>query len=431
MVYAFLLLEMTVRLRGVAFPKQDEEPRAPVQLRPVPAERSTSPAPLPELQFTYVSVNPLLLDRLDLASWQEAGGDLLHAVIGYDSRDPVWLKTFRLAAAGSVQLAIDFTAHEFGHISSFSRAGTRHLALGSEDQVAADWESPTLVDFLTGAFERSPAPVTVSASDWKALEAVFAGRPRAYAEFMVLTEAGGLNQEQVALAGRAERLGGDGLSILEAVPFLLAATSTLRYPSTAEHSDLADYLDRLQELGVRSDLTTIKVLSTFRFLSGSGLSLMGAFVSDLAGSGRGRAAPIRQELGETSHVDWPEFESYLSRYGPTLKTTVAVRIGSMDLWPSYERSFAGGESTHEVGLRVRADLAPGLRLLGAAFAGDEGGRWIEGGVEARPLGWLVLNASYVHGSDYTVHREVFGANLPMIDSSESGLRLTLGVTWAF
>jgi hypothetical protein len=431
MNYAELLLEMTVRLAGVTFLKQEDDPRLPVDLRPAQAERAMILIPPNDLRFTYSSVNPRHLDRLDLASWQHAGGDLLHAVVGYDTRDPLWLKSFRVAAAGVAHYAIDFSAHEFGHISSFSRAGCRDVVFGSEDQVAEEWESPTLVDFLTGAFESSPAPVNVGVSDWKKIGALFTGRPRAYAEFMILTEAGGLNQEQIGLAGQGERLSEEGLSVLEVAPFLLAATSTLRYSGSAEHSDLADYVERLEELGVRGDVATIKLLSAVRLLSGSGLSLMGAFLSDLAGGGHAEARPIRFSLGEDSHVDAPEFESYLSRYGPTVKASAAFRIGGVDLQPSYERSFAGGESTHEAGLRARAELAPWLRLTGAAFAGDEGGRWMEGGFEARPLGWLTLNASYVSATGYTVHREVFGANLPMIDASESGLRLTIGVTWTF
>ncbi|HEX7899278.1 MAG TPA: hypothetical protein VF950_16045 [Planctomycetota bacterium] len=428
MNYAKLLLELTLRLSAAGVLKQEDEPRGVIELRPATAPRATALAPL---QFTYSSANPEHLDRLDLASWQHAGGDLLHAAIGYDTRDPLWLKSLRIAAAGVAHYAIEFSAHEFGHVSSFSRAGCRDVAFGSEDQVAADWESPTVADFLTGAFESSPTPVNVSASDWKRIGEIFAGRPRDFAAFMVLTEAGGLNQEQIALSEHAARMGEEGLSLLEVVPFLLAATSTLRYPSSAEHSDLADYVGRLEELGVSAEVSTIKVLSAFRFLSGSGLSLLGAFVADLSGAGNGQAGPIRFALGEASHVDWPEIESYLSRYGPTLKASVALRIAGLDLRPSYERSFAGGESTHEIGLRAEGELAPWLRLTGAAFAGDEGGRWLEGGVEARPLGWLVLNASYVSAAGYTVHREVFGANLPMIDAAESGLRLTIGVTWTF
>jgi hypothetical protein len=356
---------------------------------------------------------------------------VVDAAVGYEPLDPVWLKALRVAVAGAAHVAVDFTVHEFGHVSSFSRAGCRDLALGSEEQTADEWRTPTLEDFLTGAFRSSPPPISVSASDWARIEAIFDGRPRAYAEFMVLTEAGGLNQEQIGLAGYGEGAFEGALAVFDLVPFLVAATSTLRYPATEEHSDLADYVARLDELGVHADVTTIKLLSGVRFLSGSGLALMGAFLSDLAGSGRGQVTPLRASFGEDAFAAWPEFESYLSRFGPTVKTSVAFRLGALDLRPSYERSFAGGESTHEVGLRASAQVAPWLRVHGAAFLGDEGGRWLESGLEAKPFSWLAISASYVDASGYTVHREIFGANLPMIDDGESGLKLTLGVTWTF
>jgi hypothetical protein len=431
MTYLGWLLEMTVRLAGVSFPPQQDEPRPPVELKPAPDARAAVAAPPIDPQLSYSSINPRLLDRQDLASWHEAGGDLLITVVGYDASDPAWLKLLRIGAAGVAQHALDFAAHEFGHVSSFTRAGCREVVFAPDDEPPAAWESPGVLDVLRAAFERSPAPVGVSESDWARIDAIFSGRPAAYAEFLVLTEAGGLNQEQVALARYGARLGEGGPAPLMFVPYVLGASATLRYPGSKDQSDLADYVAQLHRLGVRADVGTAKALSAFRFLSGSGLSLMGAVVEDVAGSGRGAWRPLALSLGETSQVDWPEFESYLSRYGPTLKTSFAVRLAGVELRPSYERSFAGGEHTHEAGLRARADASSWLRLLGAAFVGDQGGRWVEGGIEARPLGWLVLGASYVDGSGYTVHREIFGANLPMIEASESGVRLTLGVAWAF
>lgn len=412
MNYAEWIFGMMLKLAILPQEEPLQEPFLPLAPR---EERPSTPA-AGELRFSYSSANPRLLDRLDLASWQGSAGDLLQAAVGWDSGDPLWLKLIRVGATGAGRLAVDFSAHEFGHLSSFSRAGARGMALGTEDQTADGWERPSVSNFLTGAFESSPTPISASVSDWERIDVLFAGKPREFAEFMVMTEAGGLNQEQIGLTALQIR------STLDVVPFLLAATSTLRYPVSAEHSDLAGYLARLDELGVRADATTIRLLSASRFLSGRGLALMAAFVQDLAGQGDGMV-PLFSGL--------PEFESYLSRFGPTLKASVVLRWGELEIQPSYERSFAGGESTHEAGLKITLPAAPGVRLLAAAFAGDEGGRWLEAGVEARPLSWLILDVAGVSASGYTVHREVFGANLPMLEDREIGVRLTLGVAWNF
>lgn len=430
MNYAEWIFGMMLRLGSAAFLPQEEPLQERPDATPQPLPRAPLSLPPSELRMTWSSANPEHLNRLDLASWHHAGGELVQAVVGYDSNDAVWLKLLRIGGAGAAQYALDFTAHEFGHVSSFTRAGCRDIALGSETQTADEWTSPTLEHFLMGAFGGDPAPITVSASDWGTIQTIFAGKPREYAEFMILTKAGGLNQEQIGLAEHGERMGEEGFSLLDVVPYVLGATSTLRYNSSLESGDLDDYLERLEELGVSSNATSIRLLSAARLLSGSGLSLMGAFLSDLAG-GRPELAVATFSLGEDANVALPEFESYLSRFGPTLKLSIPARLWGVDLRPSYERSFAGGESTHEAGLRASGVVLDGFLVRAAAFLGDEGGRWLEAGVEARPFSWLTINAGYVSAAGYTVHREVYGANLPMIERRESGLQISVGLTYAF
>lgn len=364
-----------------------------------------------------------------------AGGalDLAHLGLRDDGGDAWSVRAVKWGLSFWFGVATTHVVHEYGHVSSLSRAGFNSALLGEVDGDPGEREDATLGRlFVQGLWPTVGRALSLNEEDWNELRRRFEGRPRDFNRFWLTVEAGGLNQEQILANRYASRLHEDRLSYLDTPSYLWASFATILYSATVVESDIADYISNLGEEGRDVSATRIKALTAFRFLGGTGVaSLRGGLIGALGSEG-GFVEPLAVEPVDGLRAFWPEFESYLTASGPTLKTAFPCRSGGWTLLPSYERSFASGRVDHEGGLRLRAPFLEGLFWLeGAFYASDQGGVWRSGELELRPLAWLSLLVGAEEGRGYTFRRDVFGSREFYTEGSEQSLLLGLRITLAF
>jgi hypothetical protein len=376
--------------------------------------------------------NPVHLDRENIADLAIAPMDLLHLGLQDSADDPFYFRIPKWGAAAVVDMAIFFTAHEYGHLSSISKSGYRSAVFGGKNTYIADQKGTNPFDlFVEGLKGGGGTAISVTNGDWQAIGALFAGQPDKLNSFLIAMKGGGLNQEGVILDRYADRLWEGKMSSLDTIPVGIGALSTLTYPSHVEMSDIADYSSLLKAEGHDVSPSRIKVLSAVTLLSGSTLAAFrGAAVGFLGGS----QEPVHPfEIAPAPHVriEAPDLENTLSETGPTLKASVRARLGALELRPSYERLFVGGKSMAEVGLSGRVPVTPFLHLDGAGFRNTDGGWWQEVGVDVRPWSWLTLGVGYSWAWAYTFHRDLYGSNNDLLEPRERNLKLSVGLSHRF
>ncbi len=386
-----------------------------------------------EPAFRYNVTRPRHVDRRSVSDLAVGATDLFHLGLRDDGGDAWSFRAVKWSLSLWFGAAATHVVHEYGHISSFSRAGFHSVRLGEVGAPPQDSREATLGRlFVDGLGSSAGHGLRLSEDDWAELKRRFEGRPRDFNRFWLTVEAGGLNQEQALASRYARRLQEDRLSRLDAPSYLWASLATIRYSATIEDSDITDYLTSLNQEGRDVSVSRLKALSGLRLLGGTGLVGWRAAVEGVLGSDGGFVEPLSVEPIDELRVCWPEFESYLTVAGPTLKTELPLRPGAWLLLPSYERSFASGGVDHEGGLRARVPFFDGLLWLDAASShGDRGGRWHAAEAELRPLAWLSLLVGGEAGRGYTFRRDVFGAKETFVDGSERSLLLGLRITLAF
>ena len=398
-----------------------------------PGQLPAAPRPQ-ELRFSYrVNVtHPDHIERENISSLAMAASDLVHWALQDESDDPFYLRVPKWGAAFAIDTAIRYVSHEYGHLSSFSKAGYRTAIFGDKDEIDTSAPRASFDRMVLDGFNPwSNSAVSVSQSDWDRIVGDFGGDEEKLRRFRIQIKAGGLNQEAVHLERYADRLRDGRLSYLDTMPFLISGAAVLRYPLSIELSDTADYIEELGDSGLRTTGGRLHTLSALTLLSGSTLAaLRGAFLGVLTTRG-GMVEPLVLRLSPTVEVFAPDLENYLSQYGPTLRPSVPIRVHGVLIRPSYEQLFVTGMTMGEAGLSVRAPLASFLALTGAGYRNSSGGTWLEGAVEVLPLPWLALRLGYARGEDYSFHRDVYGANNDLLRRREGSLLLALSAWHAF
>lgn len=386
-----------------------------------------------EPSFRYNATRPDYIDRRTVTDLAVGAMDLGKLGLRDDGGDAWAARAVKWGLSFWFGIACTHVVHEYGHISSLSRCGCDSALMGAVGADPGEREDATLGRlFAQGMWPTEGRALSLSEEDWADVQRRFEGRPRDFNRFWLTVEAGGLNQEQILATRYATRLHEDRLSYLDTPTYIWASFGTILYSATVVESDIADYIELLKNEGREVSATRLKALTGFRFLGGAGVASVRGGVAGAFGRGGDFVEPLAVEVVDDFRVFWPEFESYLTRSGPTLKAALPLRPGDWTLLPSYERSFATGGVDHEGGLRLRFPLADGLLWLESGlYYSDQGGVWRSGEVEVRPLAWVSFLVGAESGRGYTFRRDVYGSRETYLDGSEQSLLLGLRVTLVF
>jgi hypothetical protein len=369
---------------------------------------------LVDLEYRYVTGYRHHYDRHALASVTMGISDLLHAGLQDSGDDVALLRILKYGVAAYLDAVLDVVNHEYGHASSYSMIGNIHptmLRHKMYDPMPADPFS-----LVIRAMGINQISVGISSDDSLRIQALYAGNPAALAGYEAAAAAGGINQDQVLATRYADRYLNGRLSSLDCLPLIWETFSSLR-TGIRGSGDLENYAAALRNIGVDSSPSLVMGLSMVRLLSGSVIQAAAGLLGGAFSSSReGYVALLDADLGAEWRVAWPEFESYLTRNGPTVKVKVPFGTVGVELSPSLERSFGRGEL--EGGLVV--SLYKGFfRINAAAFVSGTGGNWIETAMSFSLFPWLSIYVGFQHGSGYTFRREIFGANDDGLHGSEA------------
>ena len=407
-----------------------EDPAPPPRLEP-PSRSAPRPQAV-EPGYRYNLSHPKHLDTLGIADLGIGAMDGLHAALQDDGSDSGVLRGLKWSLSFWVGAAVTHVCHEYGHVCHLSRAGVNEAVLGDVDDPFGERDDATLGRLLMqGLGPTAGRAISLSEADWQDVQAQFEGQPEAFNRYLMMAEAGGLNQEQVMAMRYARRLHQGRLSYLDTASYLWASSGTILYPATIEESDIADYLDRLERNGYESSASRMKLLSALRFAGGAGIaSLRGAW-NGLFGTAGGFVEPLATGDEDGLRVHWPEVESWLTIAGPTLQLGLPLQWRGWTALPSYERNIAAGGAEHEAGLRVGGPVLTIFWIEAGYFASDRGGWWRTAELQLRPAPWAALVVALEEGRGDTFRRDVFGAANQALEDDERSVLLGLRLNFTF
>lgn len=367
-----------------------------------------------------------VLDRDEIAGWSLAVPELLHfaadkGILGSDSeRQGAGERVLRSFAAIAPLIVIESSiadaSHEYGHFRADSMAGMNDFEFVNDnddsDRFNANPFNAFSIQLLTNWFGRDVYAAT--ADDWDDFS-----RDPNYLPFRTMMEAGGLNQNQYNAELVAEKVLNGRAHFLDSVTYFFNSLMTLMYPTGVENSDIDDYIDDLDRLGVKTSVKEIKFWSQLPKLAGnSTLSfLIGAM--DYWVSGDKLASPMKLELGEFN-IYWPEFASYLTLFGPTVKVVEQVDWRDFVYRFTFEQSLS--ENIFEIGGGAKHAWTDWLSTEYRIAYNSEGGFWIEGAVALKLFPWLSIGAKPYFGRGYTFNREILGQVPSFIEEKEFGVK---------
>jgi hypothetical protein len=425
-----MAVAMACAIGATADAQQDEE-KPPRDFRPAPPAAPPRPQEF-RFSFTYNLSYPRHIDRDNIASLTMASTDAVHLALQDAADDPWYFRVPKWGVAFGIDSAIRYVAHEYGHLSSFSKAGYRKALFGDKDKILTSAPKASIGKmFINGFNPFDDSAVSISQSDWNRIIADMDEDPVKIGRFRVLVKAGGLNQEAVDLEHYSERLLDGRLSHLDTMPFIISGAAVLRYPVDIEMSDVGDYITELRDLGNRTTAGQIHRLSAVTLLSGSTLAALRGFFLGLTTGQGGMVEPFALRVSNEAKVFAPELENFLSQYGPTLKPSIPIKLWDWWVRPSYEVLFVGGASMTELGLAVRGPIFPFLAIHGAGYQNSDGGTWLESGFEILPWSWLSLNVGYAWAREYSFHRDVYGASNDILKRAEAGINLGVSAWYLF
>ena len=407
-----------------AWAQQDPPKPAP----PGPTEKTKLPS---TVEFSFVV--PVLHDVLDpvgLARFQLSLESLLHGTLDDSVRGaPGFVKASFFVGVLLLDRTVAKMGHEYGHIAVFNRAGYQEFIL------TVGRHSPEPLTF-SEVFINSLVPqrhMAVQLETDDALDAMSRFSARDFAEFTALTFAGGLNQEQVHLNLYRDRVLRRQFGFFDTASYFIESVCTLAY-SSSKDADITGYVDALETAGYTSSVGTVKALSLVRFLSGTALSAGIGFTRAMSEDKFDGFSPrvlFQSQSGPGWTVLWPEFESYLTRRGPSVRASLPIRALGMTIIPGLETAIAEEGSEYEVGFEATRPAASWLDAKAALYAGTEGGFWGEVGVAVKPDPAFSILASWHVANGYTFRRDVYGETFDFESHVERGLQLGLSAVFKF
>jgi hypothetical protein len=216
----------------------------------------------------------------------------------------------------------------------------------------------------------------------------------------------------------------------DAAPYAIECFSTLLYPSS-EDADLDGYVDSLERAGFTTSIGAVKALSLVRLFSGTAVSAGIGFYRAMSEDAFDGFAPRVIARGKEWTVLWPEFESFMTRRGPSVRASLPVRAAGWLVMPGLEAAFADEGVEWEAGVEASRPAAPWLDVRAGLFAGTEGGVWGEVGVALKPDPSLSILLSWHAANGYTFRRDVHGETFDFDENFEQGLQMGLSALFRF
>jgi hypothetical protein len=428
---AGLVLGLFGILQAAANAQDEEKPRRDL---PPPTEAPAAPPRPQQAQISYrLNVSyPGHVDRENISSLSMATMDAVHLAMQDGADDAWYLRIPKWGGAFAIDTAIRYVGHEYGHLSSFSKAGYRRALFGDKDKIDSSAPKASIGKmFVSGLNPFDNSAVSVSQSDWEEIVKDLHNDPVLVARFRIAVKAGGVNQEEANLERYSERLYDNRLSYLDTMPFLISGAAVLKYPVGIEMSDIGDYIDELKGTGLRTSVGRLHALSALTLLSGSSLAAFRGFFIGLTTGEGGMVQAFKLPVADHLDIFAPELDNYLSIFGPTLRPSIPVRLYGVYVQPGYEQLFVGGASGGEPGISVRAPIVEFLQARGCAYRHSDGGSWLEASLEFLPLKWLSLSLGYAWAHGYTFHRDVFGASNDLVEAGERSLLIGVSAFYLF
>lgn len=378
---------------------------------------------------------PGVLGRDEIAGWSLAIPELLHfaadrLILGSEpEKQRTGERVLRffgaVAPLAVIESAIAGVSHEYGHFRAYSMAGMDDYEFVNEnddsDRFSANPVNAFSTQLLTHWFGRD-----LYLAGWEG-ESTLEYRQYRF-EFGAMMEAGGLNQQQYNAELVAAKVLDGGAHPLDVVTYFAGALGTVRYP-LGENSDINGYIADLESLGVETNSRDIKILSQIpKLFSNSSISLL-LSVWDFWMTGDKKVEPLRLQIGDLNFY-WPEFASYLTLYGPTVKGCERIDWNSQSFTLSFEQSLS--ESMAEAGIGWKGKITSFLSgEVRAAYNLESGGWWAEGGPTIRLFSWLSVGVKAYYGDGYTFVRDISG-NIPsFLDEREFGIKGFLELNFKF
>jgi hypothetical protein len=406
-----------------ASPASAQDPRRP----PPPDEEK--PADLKStVELSYLwALNHDVLHPVGLARFQLSLETLLHGTLddALPGTSP-FIKGVFFAGVLLADRTIAKVGHEYGHIAVFNRAGYQDFLMTVGDRGP---EALTFREvFINSLVPQRVMAVQLEEDDAQDAAMRFAGKH--YEEFNAITYAGGLNQEQIHLNLFRDRVLKHQFGFFDTSSYLIETISTLAYTNT-EDGDLDGYVDSLGEVGVSTSIPMVKSLSVVRFLSGTAVSAGIGFYRAMTEDRYDGFAPRVIGGDKAWSVLWPEFESHLTRRGPTVRASLPVRVAGFLVLPGLESAIADEGWEFEVGLEASRPATSWLDARAGVFGGTEGGFWGEAGVAAKLGPVFSVLLSYHFGNGYTFRRDVYGETFDFEQKTEHGVQLGFSTLFNF
>ncbi|HEU4339628.1 MAG TPA: hypothetical protein VFS19_06130 [Planctomycetota bacterium] len=396
--------------------------------KPATTDRAGTTKLASTVEFSFVvPVFHNVLDPVGLARFQVSLSSLLHGTLddAVKGKSP-FVKGAFFAGVVLADRAIAKVGHEYGHIGVFNRAGYRDflLSVGRQDPEPLSFHEIFINSLIP------QRPMAIQLEEEEALDAMIRFQGRDFEEFTAITFAGGLNQEQVLLNLYRDRVLKHQFGFFDTAPYVLGCVTTFLY-SRSEGGDLDGYVDSLERAGFTSSIATVKALSLVRLLSGTAVSAEIGFYRAMSEDAFDGFAPRVIARGKGWTLLWPEFESFLTRRGPSVRASLPIRALGMTIIPGLETAIANEGLEFEAGVEATRPATPWLDVRASLFAGTEGGSWAEVGVAVKPDPAFSILASWHIANGYTFRRDVYGETFDFDSHVERGLQLGLSAMFKF
>ncbi len=316
-------------------------------------------------------------------------------------------------------------SHEYGHFRAYSRAGVdKFIFISAFDDLTYPVRGPEHVfsNMFNQIWNNESWYVGVDDNEWNN---IFVDRPafhEHFYEFLAVIEAGGVNQEQHTLEIMADRIVSGRAHISDGPAWFFNIQHPIKYPIYGvENSDLYDYLEHLKEFGVRSTPDRIKDTMRFRYLGASSTAMWAGLYRFLADGDHTVNPPLRY---------WPEFASYLTTKGVTVKTRNWIALSDCaTLEPIVQ--WSRDTSCKEIGWRISGVSDTGIKSNCSGFLNQTKGNWWEGSLSLAVFPWLDLGLGASLGHGYTFEREISGKTYWFYEKNEFSLKGLVGMHLSF
>ncbi len=347
-----------------------------------------------------------------------------------------------------LEIAITGASHEYGHFRAYSVAGMNDPVFGSSDGSNVNYfvdpgtaiREIALQQFIPGEFLFASQDNTTY-YNWLRDPKYMPHR----AQYEALIDGDGLNQEQYNAEMVSQKVLQGRAHPLDAIPYFIESAAPVYYDLGARGdnsgysgNDISDYCMWLKTYGVHTSESQIRHITQIpKLVSNSTISLVAAWLEYWI-NGDDAVEPLALKI-RSFRINWPDFYSYLTIHGPTVKGVERVSWRNYTVNISYERSLSDG--SQEAGVKLEGNI---FRWLSVSAEGlrnfSTGGTWAEAEVALRPLAlfgkadplrWFEVGAMGYYGKGDTFRREITGPSLHFTEDKTSGVKWFAGLDIPF